>query len=177
MTDKESERLDNIPEVAEKLKLGRRRFLKRLAIAALLGASGVLREKAEACPCPCDGGCDSCDTNTCSPVHTCTTDVCNQDTCFINQCTTDICNQDTCEHRDECYAGGDTCTTDTCKQEDQCTATNQCATNQCTGDICNIDLCTVDDECTSLNKCEVKDTDCEWTDISCVWPLNSCDID
>ncbi len=189
MDDKKIRKLDNISEVAEKLKLGRRRFFKRLAIAALLGASVVRREKVEACPCGnCDDSCDTCnignecDSDTCDP-NVChsdacyTTDVCNSDTCEYDACDTDTCNEtDVCDSRDRCET--DTCDTNECRN-DVCSSntcgtntcgvntcgSNTCSTNTC-GDTCESDTCTEDDECSPLvNTCSTENVDCGWGDV------------
>jgi hypothetical protein len=174
MVEKEFEKIDNMREVAEKLRLGRRRFLKRLAIAASLGALGILKEKAEAWPpCPCDGGCDSCDVNTCDD-HTCIgSDTCRIDSCEYHECDTDTCSEsDRCGSRNRCDT--DTCTTTNACSADTCGTNtcdpNTCGANTCTSDTCSSDTCTIDgcdsdtctedDECTLSNKCESMNIDC-----------------
>jgi hypothetical protein len=167
MTDKESEGIDNIPEVAEKLKLGRRRFLKRLAIAALLGASVVRKEKTEACPCgSCNARCNTCD------AHTCDSDTCSIDNvCASDTCTeTDYCSCDVCGTTNTC-SGSNECLTNACLTVDTCSS------NTCWSDACGSDTCTEDDRCWLSNHCVLTDTDCGVWDSSCFPLINTCGAD
>jgi len=168
MHGKKFGKLDNIPEVAEKLELGRRRFLRRLTIATSLGILGALTEKTEACPCVCNLGCDSCDYHECETDDVCDTDVCARDVCINDTCGIDICKQDSCA-TDICISS-DMCGGNTCN-------TNTCETNVCGIDKCGTDTCTEDDRCSLGNCCMVEDTDCGAFDLSCLPVINTCDVD
>lgn len=148
----------------------RRWFIRILSGSAFAAVVTSANHAHASCQNEDSCGPDSCTTDICSELNTCSTsNICDINTCGqVNTCSaTNICNQNNSSICDA--GGGDSCNVDTCVAVNNCTS-NVCVVDQCTEDGCHgntctsLDSCQTNDSCPS-NTCQNDDVDCGMFDI------------